>query len=262
MHFTSKMVTTTDIRISRELRLELNIAKNSVWDLTYPSYFPPAPKSLQTRGEVIWYFYLSEIALRRLGNRILTYIYQNQSPRSTHQISNTILEFEEQAEAWSDSLPQPLKLNISADETNDEHAALRFVLNGHLIDCYEMMYWPFIVESIYGRVDNDATSNFFLKKGLELCVRRIEENESGFKHRHHGTWLMLRSCTRSTLVLLSAARSKNLTSFLPRGWESEVRKVIEMLRHWKDEAMDAGDRLLILEEMMKDIDSFSQLENL
>lgn len=86
----------------RELRLELNIARNSVWDLTYPAFFPSPPEGLESQSEAVWYFYLAEIALRRLGNRILNYIYQCKTPQtSSSAVTEAMLNFEQQANTWS-----------------------------------------------------------------------------------------------------------------------------------------------------------------
>ncbi|KAH6961966.1 hypothetical protein BKA56DRAFT_598147 [Ilyonectria sp. MPI-CAGE-AT-0026] len=235
-----------------ELRLELNITENSVWNLRYPEFFPAPPKSLQSQGEATWYFYLAEIALRRLGNRILTHMCQFKSGSAMPSQVSKIIEFEQQADSWLDSLPSPLKLDGSLSESIDddsEAAPLRFILNGHLLDCYEMMYWPFMADAIHGILHNDPDSRMLACKGFEICVRRINENEPGFRHRHHGTWLMLRSCTRSALLLLAAARS-SLNDMLPSEWKVAVTKVTELLRYWKDETLDAGDRLNILEALL------------
>ena len=151
--------------------------------------------------------------------------------------------------ARRNSLPAVLRLD-SADEGNHDHAALKFILSGHLLDCYEMMYWPFVIEAIHGRLENGAMESFS-RKGLVVCVERIQKNESGFYHRHHGTWLMLRSCTRSALVLLAAARSSRLSELLPMDWELAVYKVTAMLNHWKEESRDVLDRLDIVETLMR-----------
>jgi hypothetical protein len=83
------------------LRLELGVGKNGIGDLTYPAFFPSPPKSLLSHGETAWYFYLSEIALRRLGNRILNFVYQHEpSQISTAEIVDSVINFEQQAEAW------------------------------------------------------------------------------------------------------------------------------------------------------------------
>jgi hypothetical protein len=153
------------------------------------------------------------------------------------------------------SLPITLKLDGSQHDVdgelnaNKEHAALRFILNGHLLDCYEMMYWPFIVDAIYGNLKNDSGSQSFARKGFLLCKQRIEKNESGFYKRHHGTWLMLRSCTRSALVLLGAARA-GLVDLLPPDWECSAIMVVQVLSYWGEEANDVPDRLHILKELM------------
>lgn len=112
-----------------------------------------------------------------------------------------------------------------------------------------MMYWPFIVDAVHAKATNEA----FARKGLQICVERIQKNESGFYHRHHGTWLMLRSCTRSALVLLAAARAPALAALLPGNWEREVYRVMEMLRHWKQESKDVADRLDIIESLMNGV---------
>lgn len=112
------------------------------------------------------------------------------------------------------------------------------------------MYWHSIVDTVHGRQRGGATE-LFVRKGLLVCVQRVQINEEGFYHRHHGTWLMLRSCTRSALVLLAAARCPCLVSALPAGWEEAVLKVMSMLSFWKDESMDVLDRLCILERLVE-----------
>lgn len=147
---------------------------------------------------------------------------------------------------------QSLPAALSLETTNPEHkqyAALRFILNGHLFDCNEMMYWHFVLDAVHGRFRGGSTE-VFVRKGLLVCVQRVEINENGFYHRHHGTWLMLRSCTRSALVLLAAARCPELAPLMPVGWEEAIVKVMIMLGFWKDESRDVMDRLQVLETLV------------
>lgn len=113
-----------------------------------------------------------------------------------------------------------------------------------------MMYWHFVVDAIHGGL-RGGTSEAFVRKGLQVCVQRIQINEKGFYHRHHGTWLMLRSCTRSALVLLAAARCLHLANLLPAGWEQAVGKVMGMLGFWREESGDVLDRLRVLERLVE-----------
>lgn len=110
------------------------------------------------------------------------------------------------------------------------------------------MYWHFVVDAVHGRARSSSTEAF-VRKGLQVCVQRVEINEKGFYHRHHGTWLMLRSCTRSALVLLAAARCPELGPLMPGGWEQAVAKVMTMLGFWKGESGDVMDRLQVLEAL-------------
>ncbi|KFY78020.1 hypothetical protein V499_02732 [Pseudogymnoascus sp. VKM F-103] len=232
-----------------ELRRELNMFENRVWDLTYPALFPTPPEGLKSQDEVVWYFYLAEIALRRLGNRILNYVYCYYSSIDSDSNNNAILDFESQADSWLQSLPTAL----SIETVNPEHkkyAALCFILHGHLLDCKEMMYWQAIVDTVHRRQCGSSTE-LFVRKGLLVCVQRVQINEEGFYHRHHGTWLMLRSCTRSALVLLAAARCPELVPTLPEGWEEAILKVVDMLSFWKDESMQVLDMLFILERLIE-----------
>lgn len=148
------------------------------------------------------------------------------------------------------SLPPSLRLDGQTNKENKLSASLRFILHGHLLDCYEAMYWPFIVEAIHGSLRQSAVAQDFVQKGLQLCIDRIDKNEQGFCNRHHGTWFMLRSCTRSALVLIAAAKSRRLCDILPKQWKDTVSKVIMLLRYWKDETRDCADRLRILEDQM------------
>ncbi|KAL2846692.1 hypothetical protein BJY01DRAFT_247122 [Aspergillus pseudoustus] len=246
-----------------ELRLELNVSRSCALDLTYPAFFPTPPLGLKSEQEAVWYYYLAEIALRRLGNRILNHLYEETGRDRQTQLDATV-DFEEQASGLLTSLPALLDLGAATlhqsphdhdhDNEHDQHAPLRFILNGHLIDCYEMMYWPFVVDAIHDTLPPDGVFHNafvqFARKGFAVCVQRITQNERGFYHRHHGTWLMLRSCTRSALVLIAGAL-RGLTALLPVDWMSSVEKVLHLLRYWKDEANDAADRLEVLEGLME-----------
>lgn len=229
----------------------------------------------------MWYFYLAEIALRRLGNRILNYIYDSKATSSLSNMAESTLGFEQQAADWIRSLPQALELDApSVGEESELHHSLKFILKGHLLDCYEMMYWPFIVNAVNfdhtpttatttattgssategrnaGSLSNGGVGSSgvamesFVHKALVVCVERIEKNEQGFFYRHHGTWLMLRSCTRSAFVLLAAARLERLTLLMPDRWRQAVEKVMDMLRFWRRESRDVEDRLRLVEALL------------
>lgn len=211
-------------------------------DLKYPTFFPSPPEGLKTQDEAAWYFYLAEIALRRLENRVLSHLFRTE-PISDAARQDAVLDFEDQIDGWLRSLPETLSLHVPGDAL---HEALRFILHGHLLDCQEIMYWQYVADAAHGRPSDEV----FLRKALKVCVERIRQNSPGFYHRHHGTWLMVRSCTRSAFVLLAAVRQGDLAPFLPLGWEEAVLDVARMLRYWKDESSDVYEMLLRLEMLI------------
>jgi hypothetical protein len=147
------------------------------------------------------------------------------------------------------TLPPQLRLD-TLDLEDGQYEALRFILSGHLLDCEEAMYWQFVVDAIYSRPHQGQYAEEFLRKGLKVCLDRIEQNRKGFYHRHHGTWLMLRSCARSSLVLLAAIRCESLAALLPRNWRDAVEEVTMMLDAWKQESMDVCEMLGILQTLL------------
>ncbi|KAK2925324.1 hypothetical protein FoTM2_015604 [Fusarium oxysporum f. sp. vasinfectum] len=239
--------------MSTRVALELIITESSAFNLRYPQFFPAPPKGLQSEGEAGWYFYLAKIALRRLGNRILTCTsYFRLASTTVADKVSRVLEFEQQAQSWVDWLPQNLRLDQPREvDGDDQSARLRFILNGHLLDCYEMMYWSFIVDVVHGTSLEDADAMAFARKGVQTSVQRIDDNESGFRGRHHGTWLMLRSCTRSALVLISVERA-GLGNMLPAQWRSSITKVQGLSHYWQDEAVDAKFYSRLLADLIND----------
>ena len=161
--------------------------------------------------------------------------------------------FEQQAADWIRSLPNVLNFEITASSPGGELVdSLKFILDGHLLDCYEMLYWPFLTEIILNGMPtiNIQAHEQLAYKSLLICVQRIHKNEHGFFARHHGTWLMLRSCTRSAFVLIAARRDPILVNIMPDGWHAAVLKVVGMLKFWKDESRDCEDRLRIIEQSL------------
>lgn len=93
----------------------------------------------------------------------------------------------------------------------------------------------------------DPTSDEYVKKGLQVAANRIDTNQPGFKHRHHGTYGMIRSVTRSTFVLLAACHNRQFKDLMPVGWFDLLSRVDELLEFWEDEITSARS----WREMMK-----------
>ncbi|KAL2828186.1 hypothetical protein BDW59DRAFT_159779 [Aspergillus cavernicola] len=64
-----------------------------------------------------------------------------------------------------------------------------------------------------------SATTYLAGQCLEVHVLRVHIDKPGFRHRHHGTLLLLYECVRSAIVLLAAA----LTGLqMPCGWQDAV----------------------------------------
>lgn len=180
------------------------------------------------------------------------------------------------------SLPPPMRFSpSSAEPLND---VLRWVLRGHRIDIIEILRFPAISFILKPRTSQDTVTHSdqgypagmlrLAQEDLDNAVQRIKANAEGFLHRHQGSWLMIRSCTRSALKLLGARlkikehedavvegwdvldHSGVVTSMvnfvLPVDWLDAVVQVLEMLKIWEKESKDVAQLREVVEVLLKD----------
>lgn len=256
----------------REVRHELLLTEFPTGSGThYPTFFPtPPPPTVGTpdgftdpvdlRARGAWLFYLAEISLRRLNSRLSSkirtlherYATTPTAARSSassgaghflHILAGMIPEYENQARQWADSLPKELAIRQEATqmERQEEHIC-QAVLRGHLYDLWELIYWPFVmatIELLAARRPHHEHPSFtrdICRRGLKAHVRRLHINQPVFLHKHHGTWFMIRSCARSSLVLAIAA---SYGAHMPSGWREAVHMTLEMLGYWSAEVRGA-----------------------
>lgn len=90
--------------VHSELRLQLSVPGfGAAGDLSYPSFLPSPPPGSVKDQERSWYFYLAEIALRRLANQILTHVAQcavDDRFDNLEEISAWMPSFESHAQEW------------------------------------------------------------------------------------------------------------------------------------------------------------------
>ncbi|KLU90852.1 C6 zinc finger domain-containing protein [Magnaporthiopsis poae ATCC 64411] len=266
---------------------------------SYPSFFPTPPgprmgarmhsgtsragimtvgmmvtsESLQDERErTSWYFYLSEISLRRLCARIGAELLElREKHASCHPdflaaVAANVPSYEEQTLDWIRSLPACL----SFDAPPDKDDVCRFVLRGQALDIYEMICWPFLSAflagdgaQVHGQIgddDNESLYQQLAQKGLDYHLYRLVVNKPGYQHRHHGTVYMMHTCYRSSLVLVAAATKcahvpvcdgqgdpprRGLS--MPAGWHQSVTEMLSLLTIWSSETSEFDQARSILE---------------
>jgi hypothetical protein len=171
-------------------------------------------------------------------------------------------------------------MRFSLTSAEPLHDILRWVLRGHRIDIIELLRFPALsnilnpatLPSLDPSVSHHQHSDITIqlaREYLENAVQRISTNVEGFLHRHQGSWLTIRSCTRSALALLGARlkcqeESKdwaitgtsdrvvtNITSsILPPRWRHAVIQVVDMLRAWEVESPDVRQLREVVEGLL------------
>ncbi|KAL8369494.1 hypothetical protein RB595_000017 [Gaeumannomyces hyphopodioides] len=229
------------------------------------------PESLQDERErTSWYFYLSEISLRRLcariGAELLELLEKHASSRLDFlaAVAANIPSYEEQTLDWIRSLPPCL----SFDAPPEKDDICRFVLRGQALNIYEMIYWPFLstilggdgapTQGHFGDNDKAGLHQQLAQKGLDYHLYRLAVNKPGYQHRHHGTLYMMHTCYRSSLVLVAAAMEcaagrddqgdePRFSLSVPPGWHQSVSEMLSLLAIWSTETSEFDQVRNVLE---------------
>ena len=116
--------------INREIRLELSLPGFTAANLTYAEFLPSPPLESIQKQDQAWYFYLAEIALRRLANQILTEVLPYSNVGSICNLTHLALrisDFENQAEQWcvatscSSSIAKSPEMQVPTSSARSRH---------------------------------------------------------------------------------------------------------------------------------------------
>lgn len=119
----------------------------------------------------LWYF-LAEIALRRLLNRVSQLIYSKDSMATTTSLEPVVAELDFQLTQWYESLPLPLQFPFSRTMLPDP---IQTVLRLRFLACRTIIYRPYVLAVL----DNeqavlDPAVRESCHKCLEASIRQLE----------------------------------------------------------------------------------------
>ncbi|KPM37345.1 hypothetical protein AK830_g9248 [Neonectria ditissima] len=204
--------------------------------------------------EQSWFYYLTEISLLRLSDRIIQYFYtaENASWLRTNVLDmiNTADEFERQLDGWRDSLPLPIRFWDSR-LLPDKYSELHIATWGRYVKLKRLLYRPFLYRFVHPQA-SDVLLRDVVQSYAEKCVHTCIDPifEVGVSHRHHGSWFRCREAVLSTLILLAAGRV-GLTRIMNLEIEAGyfVRLNMDNLRYWEGESPDIALSRKIIEMM-------------
>ena len=231
--------------------------------------------------EESWYYYLTEVALRRIGNRVINTFYQ-QPPQAWLEIERFIpaaLELETQVSSWSATLPSAMQHNetspravmdgsLFSDAIASTLRELSWATDNRLLEMKAWLYQPFLFYSIHrSAIDadkQDSRLEALIQSGVESNLKIIEVRT--LRHRHHGLWYDLRAIVAASLILMAVIRSGRLAASTMFGDEppttsslteapgrdrskSRLENVIAALDFWSEESPDLIRARQVLEEV-------------
>ncbi|KAL3455104.1 hypothetical protein BJX64DRAFT_80324 [Aspergillus heterothallicus] len=245
---TLECVTWSAWKSERELNRELMLFSGPVVG-DMPQTFPSPPANCKHELLQSWYFYLSEISAWRLETQVTEEIRRlaiNNVNGHLEDLTRTADGFTEQVSEWQKSLASEVSFTNDRENTD----MLKLILRARGLYISELISWPFVYTLLHDGVRPDSPCvQRWTTRALEYHLQKLNNHRVQFYHRHHGTWLMIRSCARSVCILIAASRSPFAGPFLPSDWRAAVDDALQMLRFWQYEVVElAGvvDRLQTL----------------
>ncbi|KKA29633.1 hypothetical protein TD95_000670 [Thielaviopsis punctulata] len=186
-------------------------------------------------GDDLWYF-LADIALRRIVNRVTQALYSHDAPPSLSSLDPVVAELDFQLSQWYDSLPLALQFPFGRQMLAD---ATQTVLRLRFFACRTIIYRPYVLAVMENEgAGLDVVVRENCVKCLEAAVRQVEH----VTEHHNGhlpyLWQGTLSIFSQTLLIMGATMSPLLSeillSILPNADAIDlmINKVLVELQHY------------------------------
>lgn len=275
--------------------MEMDLPSSGLAGAAYPHVFPtppspggdaarmetdsgrPPPRGSEPDLEKIWSYYLSELAVRKIANRIMNCFYRDGEaawlampldrmiPRGRRAgvADNPVVSFVSlpfllfflprpprshtlvlTPSRFDNLLPGTLTATDAA-ETRIRLAAeeLTFVLHARLADLRERIYRPFLYLAVSRRRRHDDLASQtaiapYVQRCVDACLAFLLRGTP--RHRHHGTWYENRSMFLKSLLVLAAVKSGCV--YVPGdAWRHGIALCLAGLTFWEAEAPDLAE---------------------
>jgi hypothetical protein len=267
-----------------EIRVELPLPQSAIADFEYPHMFPspPSPSNFapelsqspsyglnatspadvnrsytkRWNEELSWYYYLTEVALRRISNRIINAFYRRErtSWLDIGPLIPMAEEFEAQISSWSANVSVVMQYESSSiDRVASPSKELGWATADRLLEMKSWLYRPFLYYAIHTptlvlEAPETHALRHFVDAALE-CNHSIIQNRS-VRHRHHGIWFDIRALVTAAVVLSAVIKSESVN--VPPDWEDSFHTVIKTLHFWEDESPDLPKTRSVIEGLLDD----------
>jgi len=160
----------------------------------------------------LWYF-LAEIALRRLLNRVSHLIYTKGATSSTVSLEPVVAELDYQLTRWYESLPVSLQFLASRAPLSDP---VQTVLRLRYFACRTIIFRPYILAVLQNeRAALDTAVRENCRKCLDACIRQLEHITAHHAGHLPYLWQGTLSIVSQSLLVMGATLSPSLSALLP-----------------------------------------------
>ncbi|KAL4911036.1 hypothetical protein BDW74DRAFT_184573 [Aspergillus multicolor] len=207
-----------------------------------------------------YYYYLAEISMRRLLNRVrntVRILSPSLDTPAIKQLSGTLSHLEDQLHQWVVCLPPSLRFNMPLESRPPpKEPELVKLVRERYVEVRELLCRAYLYLCIHTSLDRDLAALYGTKatESLLLAVYRIQHEVPFF--RHPGSWGACRVRFNHALCLIAAFRAKTdeIPSAeyvsLPVSWATYVRVVIERLKIWGQEGGGIKELGFLLDWLM------------
>ena len=270
-----------------ELKMELDLPESILDNVKFPYSFPQppvldtsnSPEDEVAEDERSWLYYLADIAIRHLLNRLSTTNLElsldNNRPltrRDLHQMISEADMLETQLFEWHRSLPHIFRFRIpdhdqlSCDPDYDDRVK---VLYHRLLSYRSLVNRPFVrllvdrnsstslVQELFR--DDVALEDEVVRRAslcLHYCMMKINPISN---HRHQGTWTALRNLGTTAMIFSAVHLSIKQDAMpslrhafqLPVGWYQQVLQSIhDMQPYWEEGSGGSAEIRRTIEEVL------------
>ncbi|CCX33400.1 Similar to Nitrogen assimilation transcription factor nit-4; acc. no. P28349 [Pyronema omphalodes CBS 100304] len=167
----------------------------------------------------LWYF-LAEIALRRLLNRVSHLIYSKGTSTSITSLAPVVAELDYQLTQWYESLPIPVQFPHSRVLLSNP---VQTVLRLRYFACRTIIFRPYILAVLENeKLGMDVTVRENCRKALEACIRQLEHITEHHAGHMPYLWQGALSMVSQSLLVMGATMSQNLASLLPPAEQMDI----------------------------------------
>lgn len=218
----SKRVYWNAVMIESDLLAELDLPHSGIEQFEETFTLPTGFENLCTDSigrDELWYF-LAEIALRRLLNRVSSMLYNRtshfaKSPAATSiaQLDPLVIELDYQLNQWYAGLPPAMQFPLDRVPLQNP---VQTVLRLRYFACRTIIYRPYVLLVLQDEtlaLDHGVQEN--CHKCLEACIRQLEYITA--HHAGHLPYLFqgALSIVSQSLLVMGATMSASLSALLP-----------------------------------------------